>query len=72
MIVVSDAFNGKPLLQSHRMDNETLKSKLKGDVHALSIQNKIPALWDENAKIRALPSCLDGMLHDKKGSSSAS
>jgi BolA protein len=38
--VVSKAFEGKPLVQRHRMINEILAEELKERVHALAISAK--------------------------------
>ncbi len=40
--VVAEAFRGKPLIQRHRMINETLAEELAGPVHALAIRADIP------------------------------
>lgn len=40
--VVAEAFRGKPLVQRHRMVNETLAEELAGPVHALAIRADIP------------------------------
>ncbi|XP_072284424.1 bolA-like protein 1 [Pyxicephalus adspersus] len=47
VVVVSEAFNGKPLIQRHRLVNDLLKEELAGSVHALSIQAKTPEQWQE-------------------------
>ena len=38
VVIVSDSFNDKPLLQRHRLVNDALKDELATGVHALSIQ----------------------------------
>ncbi|MEM7428130.1 MAG: BolA family protein [Pseudomonadota bacterium] len=40
--IVSEAFRGKPLVQRHRMVNETLADELAGPVHALAIKASPP------------------------------
>ena len=40
--VVAEAFRGKPLVQRHRMINETLAEELAGPVHALAIRADVP------------------------------
>ena len=42
VIIVSDAFAGKPLVQRHRMVNETLADLLRKRVHALAITARTP------------------------------
>lgn len=48
LIVVSPAFDGKGLIEQHRMVNEALKEAL-GDqrIHALSLKTFSPAQWDK-------------------------
>ena len=63
VLVVSDVFEGKPLIARHRMVNETLKEELEtGGVHALSILAKVQKQW-EDAKVKEVepsPSCRGG------------
>lgn len=48
-------------LQRHRLVNEIVKEKLEGDfVHALSIETKSPAQWNENYKMDPSPNCKGG------------
>ena len=42
VLIVSDAFKGKALVQRHRMINETLSEELAGPVHALAIKAMPP------------------------------
>ncbi|WP_038035428.1 BolA family transcriptional regulator [Thermopetrobacter sp. TC1] len=42
VVIVSQAFAGKPLVQRHRMVNEALGDLLKERIHALSITAKAP------------------------------
>jgi BolA protein len=58
--VVSDLFEGKSLIQRHRMVNHALGDELKNSVHALSIQARTPAQWSENATANKTPNCLGG------------
>jgi len=41
-VVISSAFSGKSPLQRHRLVYATLGDLLGGEIHALSIQAKIP------------------------------
>jgi stress-induced morphogen len=41
--LVSDSFDGKKLIQRHRMVNEVLKQELETTVHALSLVLKTPS-----------------------------
>ena len=42
ILIVSRDFQGKTLVQRHRMVHEALKHELKSDIHALSIQASTP------------------------------
>jgi len=42
VVIVSDAFAGKPLVQRHRMVNEALADLLRERVHALAITARTP------------------------------
>ena len=48
VIVVSSAFEGKGLIEQHRLINEALKAPL-GDqrIHALSLKTYSPAQWEK-------------------------
>ncbi len=42
-VVVSAAFNGKPMIQQHRMVFDLLAPELKsGEVHALTLKTSVP------------------------------
>lgn len=41
--IVADAFNGKGLLQRHRLVYDALGDLMKGEIHALSIKAKTPS-----------------------------
>lgn len=48
-------------VQRHRLVNEVVKEKLEGDfVHALSIETKSPAQWNENYVMDSSPNCRGG------------
>lgn len=48
VIIVSSAFEGKGLLEQHRLVNEALKSEL-GDqrIHALALKTFTPEQWEK-------------------------
>jgi stress-induced morphogen len=48
LIIVSPAFEGKGLIDQHRLVNEALKEPL-GDqrIHALALKTYSPAQWDK-------------------------
>eukprot|EP00794_Sanderia_malayensis_P011919 gene11919-13153_t len=61
VIVVSDEFDGKSLIQRHRLVNEALQHELQSGVHALSIQAKTPQQWEDSAhKVPPSPQCMGG------------
>ena len=42
-VVISDAFEGKSLIQQHRMVKDTVKEQIQSDeLHALSIKTRLP------------------------------
>ena len=48
VIIVSPAFEGKGLIEQHRMVNEALKEPLADQrIHALSLKTYSPAQWDK-------------------------
>eukprot|EP00904_Undaria_pinnatifida_P000599 jgi/Undpi1/1053/HiC_scaffold_10.g04516.m1 len=62
VIVVSEKFEGKPLLARHRMVNAALKEELVEDIHALSMSTKTPAQWGKagGSTGAASPACAGG------------
>ncbi|XP_018333800.1 bolA-like protein 2 isoform X2 [Agrilus planipennis] len=47
--IVSDKFEGKPLLQRHRLVNSVLQEELKS-IHAFSQKTYTPEQWEEEKK----------------------
>jgi acid stress-induced BolA-like protein IbaG/YrbA len=48
VIIVSAAFDGKGLIEQHRMVNEVLKEPLADQrIHALSLKTYSPAQWEK-------------------------
>jgi acid stress-induced BolA-like protein IbaG/YrbA len=48
VIIVSSAFDGKGLLEQHRMINDVLKEPLADQrIHALSLKTYSPAQWQK-------------------------
>jgi BolA protein len=61
VVVVTDAFEGVPLVKRHRLVNETLADELAGQIHALSIFAYTPAQWtDRGEAIPKSPPCRGG------------
>ena len=46
VVIVSDKFEGKPLLAQHRMVNDCLVEELK-TIHAITIKTMKPAQWEK-------------------------
>ncbi|XP_026225951.1 bolA-like protein 1 [Anabas testudineus] len=64
VLVVSSQFEGLPLIQRHRLVNETLKEELSSCVHALAIQAKTPEQWRSNPSLAKSPPCMGGSKGD--------
>jgi stress-induced morphogen len=48
LIVVSAAFEGKGLVEQHRMVNDALKAELEDQrIHALALKTFSPAQWEK-------------------------
>jgi len=45
-VVVSSAFEGKGLVDQHRLVYEVLKEAMVGDIHALALKTYTPAQWE--------------------------
>jgi stress-induced morphogen len=60
VIVVSDAFEGKSLVERHRLVYEALGEELRSGVHALAITSRTPREWEQNGAVAKSPPCLGG------------
>ena len=60
LLVVSKSFEGKSLIDRHRMVNHVLAEELKKGIHALSIQAKTPAQFQVDPSVSSTPDCLGG------------
>ena len=60
VFVVTDKFEGKPLLARHRMVNAILKDELDGGIHALALHTKTMQEWFEQGGAPDSPECLGG------------
>jgi stress-induced morphogen len=68
VVVVSEAFAGKPPVARHRAVNQALAEQLAGGVHALSIVALTPAQWaDRGGVVPASPPCLGGSKAEARG-----
>jgi BolA protein len=45
LILVSAAFEGKTLIEQHRMVNEALRELFKKEIHALALETFSPSQW---------------------------
>jgi BolA protein len=62
--VVSNAFEGKSLVERHRLVYAVLDDEIRGGVHALTITSRTPAEWEKNAAVAPSPACLGGSKVD--------
>lgn len=61
VVIVSDLFETKSLVEQHQMVNRVLADDLAGPIHALSIQAKTPTQWENSGqRVRNTPDCLGG------------
>ncbi len=59
VVVVSERFVGRRLIQRHRAVNEALAEELRNDVHALALHTMTPDEWSDKAgKSRQSPLCM--------------
>jgi len=59
--LVSTTFEGKKLIERHRMVNHILADELAGPVHALAIHTYTPAEWQKrHGEAPMSPPCLGG------------
>lgn len=47
VVMVAEAFSGKPLVGRHRLVNKCLAEELEGSVHALALKLMTPQQWDD-------------------------
>lgn len=61
LIIVSNNFDGKMLLQRHREINKALEKELATSIHALSIHALTPSEWaKKNQQVAHSPECRGG------------
>ncbi|KAL7750364.1 hypothetical protein RI367_004137 [Sorochytrium milnesiophthora] len=49
VVIVSPLFDGKPLLQRHRLVNDLLKAEI-ADMHAFSQKTYTPSQWESRSE----------------------
>jgi len=47
VLIVSNEFEGKPLLQRHKILNEVLKKEMRDQIHALALHTLTPKEWEQ-------------------------
>ena len=68
LVIVSEEFNGKPLLDRHRRVNRILAKELQEVIHALALQTMTPEEWaGKSGGVAASPPCLGGDRSNRKG-----
>lgn len=61
LVIVSDAFDGKSLVQRHRQLNNLLADQLAGPIHALSLHTHTPDEWQKRGgAVPDSPPCRGG------------
>ncbi len=61
VVVVSDRFEGLPLVRRHQTVNQILEREFEDGLHALSMQTLTGAEWhDRGGQTRASPACHGG------------
>lgn len=66
LVVVSDEFSGKRLVQRHQLIYGLFQAELDGPVHALSMHLYTEAEWaDKSGQAPLSPKCLGGSKADK-------
>ena len=65
LVIVSDEFEGRPLVRRHQMVNGILRTELKEDIHALSMETLTATEWQRRGGQTAdSPPCLGGSKTD--------
>lgn len=62
VLIVSEQFDGKSLVEQHRMVNDILKSEFQAGVHALSLKTMTAAKWQasQTPVVHETPNCMGG------------
>lgn len=61
VVLVTEQFEGKPLVQRHRAVNSVLAGQLRGSVHALALHTMTPEEWfAKGGAAPASPPCEGG------------
>ncbi len=54
VIVISDEFSGKNMVQQHQLVYKTLGDKVGGDIHALSIDTYTKEEWQQQKNLQGI------------------
>ena len=61
VVLVTEGFEGKPLIQRHREVNGVLADEMQGQVHALALHTMTPEEWfAKGGEAPESPPCLGG------------
>ncbi|MCB1789043.1 MAG: BolA/IbaG family iron-sulfur metabolism protein [Gammaproteobacteria bacterium] len=61
VVLVTEQFDGRPLIQRHRAVNAALSSELAGGIHALALHTMTPEEWfAKGGAAPQSPPCLGG------------
>jgi stress-induced morphogen len=63
VVVVSATFEGKSLVERHRLVYDALGDEMRGTVHALAITSRTPEEWAKSDAVGKSPPCLGGSKH---------
>lgn len=65
VIIVSEVFEGKRLIQRHRAVNKCLAQELANDIHALAMHTYTSDEWQQTENVPLSPKCLGGSKFDR-------
>ena len=57
VVIASDVFEGKRLVQRHQQIYGLLQAQLKSGVHALALHTYTPVEWEQRAEAPQSPGC---------------
>jgi BolA protein len=60
VVIVSQAFEGKALVERHRLVYGVLGEEMKNGIHALAITSRTPEEWEKTSAVAKSPPCLGG------------
>jgi BolA protein len=66
VVVASDAFEGKSLVNRHRAVNQLLQDELAAGLHALTMTTLTASEWGQSPEVKSSPACLGGSKADRQ------